>query len=450
MRDGQRGPAPADEYDVDSAVQQALDRLTVLANANEVLASTFEVEDALRRLARILVPALADWCAIDLVDQQGRLHRTVVEHRDTGELPVGAFEESLPAFSDDSGALVAQALRSYTPVLSDDFPRPSPGDDALARIEQELFTRLGATSAVVCALRSRGEALGVLSLVRSKYGAALGQGDLPLVHDLAHRVALAVDNAALHAQVQQTAERLQRSLLPDLPTTGALELAARYQPARAGAEVGGDWYDAFMLPEGATALIIGDVAGHDLNAAVRMSAARNMLRGIACDRKEPPGKILARLDAANDILYPGQTMTCVYALVEKTSADQWWKLHYAVAGHLPPLLITAEGETRFLEEGRSLLLGVDPTRIRPDAFISLPPQSVVLLYTDGLIEHRGEDLDRGLARLRQHAAPLARAPLDDLCEELLRALAPDSTDDVALIAVRTPAPDQGPVTALAE
>ena len=451
MRGEQQGPTPADDYDLDRAVQHGLDRLTVLANANEVLASTFEVEAVLRRLARTLVPALADWCTVDLADEQGRLHRTVVEHRDTEEQPTSAFEGALPLLTDDSPALVAQALRSHTPVvLGSDFPRPDPGNDALALIEQKLFTRLGATSAVVCALRSRGQVLGVLSLVRSKPGAALAEDDLPMVQDLAHRVALAVDNARLHAQVQQTAERLQRSLLPELPTTGALELAARYQPARAGAEVGGDWYDAFVLPEGATALIIGDVAGHDLNAAVRMSQARNMLRGIACDRKEPPGKILARLDAANDILYRGQTMTCVYALVEKPSADQWWRLHYAVAGHLPPLLITAEGATNFLEEGRSLLLGVDPTRTRPDAFAPLPPQSIVLLYTDGLIERRGEDLDRGLARLRRHAATLAREPLEDLCGELLRALAPDSADDVALIAVRTPTADQGPATALGE
>jgi serine phosphatase RsbU (regulator of sigma subunit) len=450
MSGEQPDQAPAADYDVDGAVQQALDRLSMLANANDALASTFEVETALRRLARILVPSLADWCAIDLADEQGRLHRTVVAHRDTEGPPLSAFEQELPPVTDGSPAMVAQALRSHTPVLSNDFPRPDPGGDPLALIEQELFTQLGANSAVVCTLRSRGQALGVISLVRIEHAVALEVEDLPLVHDLAHRVALAVDNARLHAQVQQTAERLQRSLLPSLPTTGALDLAARYQPARAGAEVGGDWYDAFMLPEGATALIIGDVAGHDLNAAVRMSQARNMLRGIACDRKEPPGKILARLDAANDILYPGQTMTCIYALVEKQSPDQWWNLHYAVAGHLPPLLITAEGETRFLEEGRSLLLGVDPGRTRPDAFASLPPQCVVLLYTDGLIERRGEDLDRGMARLRRHAAPLARQPLGYMCEELLRALAPDSTDDVALIAVRTPAPHQGPATAAAE
>jgi serine phosphatase RsbU (regulator of sigma subunit) len=143
-------------------------------------------------------------------------------------------------------------------------------------------------------------------------------------------------------------------------------------------------------------------------------------------------------------------MTCIYSLVEKLPADPWWTLHYAVAGHLPPLLITAEGRTSFLEEGRSLLLGVDPTRTRTDARTALPPQSVVLLYTDGLIERRGEDLDLGLARLRRHAAPLAREPLADLCDELLHALAPDSTDDVALIAVRTPALHEGPPTALAE
>jgi serine phosphatase RsbU (regulator of sigma subunit) len=292
--------------------------------------------------------------------------------------------------------------------------------------------------------------LGALTLVRSGDTAPLTEDDLPLIEDLAHRVALAVDNAHLHSQVQRIAERLQRSLLPELPGTGAMELAARYQPAAEPAEVGGDWYDAFVLPEGAIALIIGDVAGHDLRAAVTMSQVRNMLRGIAADRKEPPGKILGRLDTAHDILYRGETLSCIYGLVEKLAPDEPWNFHYAVAGHPPPLLVTQEGDTRFLTGGRSMLLGVDPTRIRPEAVEPLPPGCTVLLYTDGLTERRGEDMDRGMARLRQHAAALAREPVEVFCDEILSGLVTTSADDVALIAVRIPPPGQGPATATVE
>lgn len=429
-------------YEVDREVQHALDRLTLLINASEALASTLDVETALRRLCRTLVPGLADWCAVDLLDEQGRLHRLVVEHRDAEKISAGVHEGILPPV-EGSAASCARALLAAGPALVSGIRPLHEAADPLHARELEFFERMAADTAVVAPLRARRQVLGVLNLVRTGRDAALGADSLPLVEDLAHRVALAVDNARLHSEAQRTAERLQRSLLPDLPTEGPLELAARYQPAVASARVGGDWYDAFVLNDGAMALIIGDVAGHDLRAAVTMSQMRNMLRGIACDRKEPPGKILARLAAATHILYPNQTLTCIYALVEKLSPDEPWQLCYAVAGHPAPLLVTHEGETRFLMGGRSMLLGMDPDEHRPDATEPLPPCSTVLLYTDGLIERREEGLERGLARLRQHAAALAREPLETFCDKLLSGLANEGTDDIALVAVRTAAPQTG-------
>jgi serine phosphatase RsbU (regulator of sigma subunit) len=436
--------------DVDRAVQDALGRLTVLLNANDALASTLDVEAGLRRLCRTLVPGLADWCVVDLVDDRGQIRRRVVEHREPDLFPPGLFEATLPPVGDASPAALARALRGAGPLLVEDFPGPEHAVDPLHAVELALFAHLGADTAILAPLRSRRQVLGVLTLVRSGDTAPLTKDDLPLVEDLAHRVALAVDNAHLHTEVQRIAERLQRSLLPELPADGVLELAARYQPAAEPAEVGGDWYDAFVLPEGATALIIGDVAGHDLRAAVTMGQVRNMLRGVACDRKEPPGKILARLDAAHHILYKGETLTCIYGLLEKPAPDEPWKFQYAVAGHPPPLLVAEDGDTRLLTDGRSMLLGFDPKRIRPDADEVLPPRSTLVLYTDGLIERRGEDLDRGLARLRQHAAALAREPLEFFCDELISGLAASSVDDVALIAVRVPSPGEGPAAATAE
>lgn len=437
---------------MDRAVQDSLDRLTLVANASEALSSTLELEPGLRRLCRVLVPALADWCAIDLIeeDDELRLRRVVVEHREPNALPPDFLEALLPAAEADSQAPLARALRGAGPLRLTEFPSPAEGTDALERIELQTFAQLGADRAVLVPLRARRKVVGVLTLVRVDQDGLDQQERLPLVVDLAHRVAMAVDNARLHAQTAHTAERLQRSLLPTLPDTGHVELGARYAPARVSAEVGGDWYDAFPLPDGALTLIIGDVTGHDLKSAVAMSQMRNMLRGIACDRKEPPGKILARLDAANEILYPTQTLTCLYGLIVKPDPYGPWLLEYASAGHPAPLLVTDEGDTRFLSGGRSILLGVTPDALRSDATESLPPGCTLLLYTDGLIERRSETFDDGMTRLRQHAAALSREPLETFCDELMSGLGDASTDDIALLAVRIPPATAPPHTATAE
>ncbi|MFD6415816.1 PP2C family protein-serine/threonine phosphatase [Streptomyces sp. NPDC060194] len=432
---------------MDVALQQALTRLLLLANAGDALGSTLDLAKGLRRLGRSLVPGLADWCAVDLLEG-GRLRRVVVEHRDADALAPGLYEGLLPPPAESSASLLARALRGVGPILeTPPPPRGENGEDPLLDREQELYERFGAASVVVAPLTVRRQVVGVLTLARATDTGALDQHAMPLVAELAHRVALAVDNASLHAQVQRMAERMQRSLLPVLPDEGPLRMAARYQPAVAAAEVGGDWYDAFVLPRGATTLIIGDLAGHDLKAAVAMGEVRNMLRGIACDRKEPPGRILARLDAAHHLLHPQRTLTCIYALVEKAAPAEPWTLQYAVAGHPPPLVVTPDGDTRYLEGGRGPLLGVAPDLPRPDATAALPPESTVVLYTDGLIERRGEEIDRGATRLRQHAAALAREDLDVFCDELMSGLASGSADDVALIAVRVPAEDDPPATA---
>jgi phosphoserine phosphatase RsbU/P len=422
------------------AVQDTVDRLTLVANASEALSSTLEIEAGLRRVCRVLVPDLADWCAIDLPDESepGRLRRVVLEHRDSTAPPPSSFEVLLPELGDASTAPVARAMRAAGPVMTTDFPDPDGAGDPLYRAELHTFRRLGARRAISVPLRARHEVLGVLTLVRTGPEDLDEQDRQPLIEDLAHRIAITVDNARLHAMAARTAEHLQRCLLPELPQAGPLELAARYEPAQSTAEIGGDWYDAFLLPDGALSLIIGDVAGHDLQAAVAMSQMRNMLRGIACDRKEPPGKILGRLDAAGLILYPKQLLTCLYALVSQTDPQGPWILHYAAAGHPPPLLITADGEARFLSEGRSPLLGVLPGLMRADAVETLPPDSTIVLYTDGLIERRGEVLDDGLERLRRYAGTLGTASPREICDELMARLGQAGMDDIAIICVRIP------------
>ncbi|WP_328432964.1 PP2C family protein-serine/threonine phosphatase [Streptomyces sp. NBC_00425] len=431
-----------DDFEVDQVVQRALDRLTLLAETTTAMTSTLDSYAAVQRVCRILVPQLADWCAVDLLDDDGRPRRVSVVHRDPGILPVGGLSGPLPAIPEDPSDPLSRVLIGAGPLLltAADISSPDKAADPLHARQLELFEQLGAHTAVVAPVRARRQVLGALTIGRSADRAPLTHDDLAMVEDLTHRIALGVDNARLHREPQHIAERLQRSLLPSLPKIGPLQMAARYTPAATTAEVGGDWYDSFPLPDGSTTMIIGDVTGHDLRAAITMSQLRNMLRGIGCDRQDAPGHILRRLDVAHHSLYPHATATCLYALLDQD--DNGWTISYSSAGHPPPLLITHEGDTHYLKGGRGLLLGVDPDLPRHHATQTLLARSTVLMYTDGLIERRGEDLTHGMTRLRQHAAALAREDLDTFCDELLAGLSTDHTDDIALLVARTPARSQ--------
>jgi serine phosphatase RsbU (regulator of sigma subunit) len=304
-----------------------------------------------------------------------------------------------------------------------------------------LFDEFGGDSAVVAPLRARREVLGAITLARTAPERPFTESDLRFVDDLAHGIAVGVDNTRLYQETRSIAGQLQRSLLPVLPEPPNLRIAARYVPSSVTAEVGGDWYDCFVLPGGDLAVTIGDVAGHDLAAAVAMSQLRSMLRGIAVDREEPPGEVVRRLDTANNTLYREATATCLYGLV-KGPEEGPWEFAHSAAGHLPPLLTAEDGTARYLDEGAGLMLGTGIDMPRPAATVRLPPRSTVLLYTDGLIERRDESLEHSLARLRRHTADLAREPLEVFLDELLIRLGADGADDIALLALR-PIPPAG-------
>jgi serine phosphatase RsbU (regulator of sigma subunit) len=424
------------DYDVDKVLQRALDRLALLADATSALASTLDVHEGLRRVCRMAVPQVGDWCVVDLLGEQDHPHRVCVAHRIPDGPDPAALEGCLPPLPESDPGPLARVLSGAGPLLLTDIPEPEKAQNPLHARQLELFKLLAADTAIIAPLRARRQVVGALTVARTSRQERMTEEDLALVDDLAHRIALTVDNARLHHETQRIAERLQLSLLPELP--GHLDLAARYLPSRTTAEVGGDWYDSFELPRGDTTLIIGDVTGHDLRSAVTMSQLRNMLRGIACDRQEEsPDRILRHLDATYQHLYGGATASCIYAVLGQNRTNAW-QLAYANAGHPPALLTTREGDTRFLEGGHSALLGVDVHLPRSSAVEPLPARSTLLLYTDGLVERRGEPLDHGLTRLRQHAAALAREPLDVFCDELLTGLAQHSADDIALLALRVP------------
>ena len=265
--------------------------------------------------------------------------------------------------------------------------------------------------------------------------AAVGAGTLRLRQE-AELTRLSADAATVRAAVQ-LAEALQRSLLTDPPPTSGLETVVRYQPAARHTQVGGDWYDVFCLPDGSTALVIGDVAGHDVPAATTMAQARGMLRGIAQSVGSRPAAVLGALDRAFDTLTMSTPVTALVAVVERDTAGHGGaRLRWSNAGHPPPVLICADGTTRLLEFTPERLLGVTPDAARSDHDVPLQPGDTVLLYTDGLVERRDRPLDEGTAELLRTLRRLAGASLDDLCDGLLAGLPDQVEDDVAVLAVR--------------
>jgi serine phosphatase RsbU (regulator of sigma subunit) len=305
---------------------------------------------------------------------------------------------------------------------------------------KELLALLDPTSEVALPLRARGRTIGLLTLFFNE-GHSPTDDDIVVAQDVADRAGLALDNARLFGAQQQMAEGLQRSLLTDPPEPEQAEIAVRYLPAAEAARVGGDWYDAFLQPNGQTMLVIGDVVGHDTAAAAAMGQLRGLLRGIATYSDAGPVEVLRGLDASMAVLQVGTLATAAVARFEQSPeefARGVTRMRWANAGHLPPLVVNPDGTVAELAAWiGDLMLGVDSAAERRESVVTLDRGSTVLLYTDGLVERRDSDLDQGLARLRDALVELAHLPLEELLDELLERLVhgrPD--DDVALVAVR--------------
>lgn len=303
------------------------------------------------------------------------------------------------------------------------------GESALIDDLREHSAREGAVGSLIGApLRVDGRIAGVLA-VRAQHPRRFQRSHLRLLEVVAERVALAVGHAQLREREHRMAEILQRTLLPQrLPQVPGIELSAHYESR--GAAVGGDFYDAIVLPDGRLAVAIGDVMGKGLRAAAAMAHLRAGIHALAIDSSDP-GEVLLRLGRMAEA--DSHFATAVLLLIDLADGT----MGLANAGHPPPLLAHA-GEADFLEppEGRSPLLGFGVER-RGAAQLHLPPGATLLLYTDGLVEST-RDLDSGLERLRSEAAAHSGAAPEALCDHLLSTLSPTGRyrDDVTLLAIR--------------
>ncbi|MGZ0237248.1 SpoIIE family protein phosphatase [Streptomyces sp. CPS1] len=419
------------------------ERLALLAETTTQLTSTFDIEEALRRLVGLVLPRLADWAVIDLITERDEVWRTVVAQAD-GDTVIRHedFEGPMPPVPEESLMPLSKALRGVSSALADPDTYQGPPDSGITAEQRRLFDSAGIHSAAMVPLRSTRDVLGALTLGRAGKPDSFTVSDLPLLEDIARRAGLALDNARLYQRQRKVAETMQNHLLPQMPRVPGLQMAVRYLPAPDASQVGGDWYDAFTLPDGATALAVGDVVGHDLEAAAGMAQLRNMLRAYAWAQQGPPSRIVDRLDEAIMPITDVTMATLVLARVARTDEGHW-QLSWTNAGHPPPLLITRDGLAEYLNGGHGLLLGTGVRTSRPDATVLLPPGATLVLYTDGLVEKPGHTLDEGLNQLRRHAAALAHRPLPSFTDQLLRRVQPPGLDDVALLALRTPARERG-------
>ncbi|MDQ1634096.1 MAG: hypothetical protein QOJ32_905 [Frankiaceae bacterium] len=419
-------------------------RLALVAEATGLLAATLDVDESLHRLTRLVVPLLADWVIIHLADEAGQLTRALVRHRDGREdvlaryasnTPTGlGTEEPLRALLDGAPA---QLVAEYTPPDTSSMSPDEREADAVAE-------QLGVTSLLSVPLVARRRVLGTMTFVHGSSGRRFDEDDLDLAADLGRRAGLALDNARLYTREHQTALTLQKGLLPRLPHIDGLLLAAEYLPAAQDSQVGGDWWDVFALPDGATGLAIGDVMGHDLAAAAAMGQLRSVLRTCAW-AGDSASTVLDRMDQLVQGFDMAQLATCIYARLLPVDSPpgrrQHPRLRWANAGHLPPVLLPADGPPRLLDVKTSVPLGVPSTESRTHGDVSMAPGTTVLLYTDGLVETRTGDIDSDVAALLRR---VGRHDPADGPQVLIDALTADLTvlnDDVALLAVQVPLED---------
>lgn len=311
-----------------------------------------------------------------------------------------------------AGHPAAQSVRTGRPVLITHLDSGEVGRVAADAEAARLLARAGVHTDMAVPLIARGQCIGVMGLARARNPAPFDADDLELACELASRAALSIDNAVLHQHTRSTAEALQRSLLPRLsPHHPGLEIAARYRPAQAIGEVGGDWYDVIPLDGDRTALAVGDVMGSGIAAAATMGRLRTATSTLA-DLDLDPARVLTHLDRITLGLDP-YIATCVYAVHDPRRA----RLEAASAGHLPPVLIPSDGPPRLLDLPTGTPLGVGGVPFESST-LELRPGDQLVLYTDGLVETRDDPIDARLdelLRLLSAPSPPRRTPATACC-----------------------------------
>ncbi|MGK5529926.1 SpoIIE family protein phosphatase [Streptomyces sp. URMC 129] len=438
--------------------ERARQRLALLDDVGTALGDLLEVRPIAQTLCDSLVPRFGDFASVEILKSvvRGEEPPPIGELGDVALVQLGtAAKEEGPAVDaifEPGRDLGAQPGTVFETVLTTGVPHLAatpqelaagvgPGDPRVAAARE-----LGIHCLLTVPLRARGTVLGLLAVSRSGQRIAFDRDDLALAMELANRAAISLDNARLYVREREGALMLQRSLLPQwLPDVAGVDVSHRYLPSATGTEIGGDWFDVIPLAGGRVAFVVGDATGHGLRAATVMGRLRTAARTLA-GLELAPAEVLGRLnDLGADIAqHPDDPLlaTCVYAAYDPATGI----CALATAGHLPPVLagpdpVTGRWTATPLELAPGTPLGMEGISFE-ERRIEIPEGSLLVLYTDGLIENREEDLTDGIDRL---CALLARTtgpatPLEKVCDDVIAGLRPrageGTSDDIALLAAR--------------
>jgi PAS domain S-box-containing protein len=377
-------------------------RLALLAAAGPSLAASLDYEETLEGITRLLVPELADWCLLDIVDDNGSVNQLAAAHAEEEKEDLLRRLREHRQFGEGDPGSTAEVLRTGQSVLLPDLPDPTFYERALGRGEHlDLVLRLEPRSLMCVPLLARGRTIGAVTLISSKPERRYDEDDLLLAEDLAYRCAQAADNARLYRDRSEIARVLQRSLLPPhLPEIPGVEVGAEYLSVGEASEVGGDFYDLINTVGDGWICAIGDVRGKGVEAASVTALARYTIRAVTM-KNDRPSEVLAALNEAMLRQLP-EDRFCTAACVrlEPQDGSVGVGIDVSRAGHPSPLLVRSGGTVE--EVGCSgKVLGVFPDAELRDTSLRLMPDETLVLYTDGVTEARSPDGDFfGESRLR--------------------------------------------------
>jgi PAS domain S-box-containing protein len=424
-----------------AAAEKAQERLAFLATASAEVTASLDYRRTLQSLVNLAVPRLADWCFVDVLQDDDTHVRVALAYADPADAEIARELQQPSPAGERIG--VAHVLKGGRSILVDHYTDDVLSEIGVAEERRELLRRIQPTSHMIVPLRTRGRVLGALVLVATRSGRVYDVEDLHLAEELAGRAAVAIDNARLFQERTHVARTLQKSLLPpNLPEIPGIDLAARYEPAGEGNEVGGDFFDVFRWGRRRWALVIGDVSGKGPDAAAITGLARHTLRAAALAQRSPSA-ILGVLNEA--LLTEGagggqkeKFSTVVFATLEMT--DDGVCLTAASGGHPPPLVLRKTGELEELA-APGTLIGVFKEIELADKFTYLEPGDTVVFYTDGVTDIPGiEDATSSLlveTFLRSTAAsPDPRTIADDIVRRAVEVQNGTPRDDIALIVLR--------------
>ncbi|MGQ4334757.1 SpoIIE family protein phosphatase [Streptomyces hayashii] len=443
-------------YDV-TEEHLARGRLALLNEASIRIGSTLDLARTAQELADVAIPHLADFVTVDLLpaieggdDPRAgsppspvMLRRVAYQSVLEGCPEVVVERGTVAAYPDDSTA--ARCLTTGRPLIENVTASAMDRVASQTPDRAERMRHYGFHSVLAVPMRARGFTLGVATFSRHRHPEPFAQDDLLLGEEITARAAVCIDNARRYGRERRTSLTLQSSLLPQrLPPQAAVDVASRYLPASAQAGVGGDWFDVIPLSGARVALVVGDVVGHGLHASASMGRLRTAVRTLA-DVDLPPDELLTHLDdlvihLAGDLRPDGHFQptgesgaTCLYAVYDPVSR----RLTLASAGHPLPLIIAPDGAATPAPAQPGPPLGIGGLPFEASELV-VPEGSLLALYTDGLVESRERDADRGTDDLLRVLNDDSGTSLESLCDRVMEAVLPlRRSDDAALLLART-------------